>query len=358
MNNPQKVTVGTKNAGSDSVEHKYLTVSSHERFQALQSLIDYHPDMYGIVFCRTRRQTQKVAQKLSSQGYKADAINGDLSQSQRDRVMNRFRKRQINLMVATDVASRGLDVNDLTHVINYQLPDDIESYTHRSGRTGRAGKTGVSIAIAQKNERKKIRRIEKTIKQSFEQIPVPSKEDIRQKQLLEWVDTVKSVPSDKPQLDSIMPAVLEEFEELSRKELITKFTALKFDRFGSNRVKNGNGSTKQAQFNGNGHSNRAETGYERFFINIGKKDNLNPGRLIGLINEETRSGGIDIGKIDLMRSFSFFEVDKNHTHTILNAFQRNVKFNGRSVQVEIAKPDTGGAPKGRGRKGKRKHASA
>lgn len=353
MSNPEKITVGTKNAGADNVDHKYLTVPARDRYQTLKSLIDFNPDMYGIVFCRTRRNTQDVAQKLTRDGYKADAIHGDLSQSQRDRVMGKFRNKQIKLMIATDVASRGLDVNDLTHVINYQLPDDIESYTHRSGRTGRAGKSGVSIAIAHGKDKKKIRKIEKTIKQKFERMEVPSGEAIRQKQLLEWVDKVKSAPSDKPKLEQLLPAVLDEFEELSREELIAQFAALQFDRFQDSHV-NGNSPSTASNGSNGGHSNKAEAGYERFFVNIGKKDNLNPGQLIGLINEETRSGGIDIGKIDLMRSFSFFEADKSHTNTILDAFRSNVRFNGRSVQVEIAKPDTGGSSNGGRRKGRRK----
>jgi ATP-dependent RNA helicase DeaD len=360
MDNPETVTVGTKNAGADNVDHKYLMVPARDRYQTLKSLIDFNPDMYGIVFCRTRRDTQDIAQKLSHEGYKADAIHGDLSQSQRDAVMNKFRKKRINLMVATDVASRGLDVNDLTHVINYQLPDDIESYTHRSGRTGRAGKSGVSIAIAHMKEKKKIRQIEKTIKQKFEYMEPPSPEAIRQKQLLEWVDKVKSAPADKHVLNEVLPVIYKEFESLSREEIIAQFAALQFGRFHNDAGHNGHGASHVSNGSSNGHGNMPEAGYERFFVNLGKKDNLNPGQLIGLINEETRTGGIDIGKIDLMRSFSFFEADKNQTHTILNAFKGRVEFNGRSVQVEVAKPDTGApAPSGRGRsRKKRKYARA
>ncbi len=358
MNDPERITVGTKNAGSDNVVHKYITVAARDKYQSLRSLIDFNPDMYGIIFCRTRRNTQEVAQKLSQDGYKAAALHGDLSQSQRDQVMNQFRRKQVRLMVATDVASRGLDVDDLTHVINYQLPDDVESYTHRSGRTGRAGKSGISIAITQKNEKKKIRQIERIIKQQFEYMEVPSNEAIRQKQLLEWTEKVKSTPADKPKLEAVLPVIIDEFEGLSREEIIARFAALQFDRLWSDHSPvNGNGALNGRQKTNGRPSNKAESGYERFFINIGLKDHLNPGQLIGLINEETRSGGIDIGKIDLMRSFSFFEADVNHTDTILSAFQRNVKFNGRTVEVEIAKPDTGEAPKSR-RKGKRKSVRA
>ncbi len=348
MDNPIRKTVGTRNAGADNVTHKYVVVPSRDRYEALTRLIDVNSDMYGIVFCRTRRDTENVAKKLANDGYKAEYINGDLSQSQRDRVMNRFRKKQVRLMVATDVASRGIDVEELTHVINYQIPDELESYTHRSGRTGRAGKSGISIALTQKNEKGKIRQIEKMIKQKFEYMDVPSAVDVQQMQIADWVDQVKSTDVPKGKIDQIVPAVLDELEELSREELVRQFLALKFN--GSlAKPMNGNGNSKEVrQSNGHsnsnangrsrGHNNIAETGYERFFINLGKKHNLKPGHLIGMINDETQSAGIDIGKIDLMGSFSFFEADIQHTDTILGAFSRNVNYRGNSVTVEIAKP--------------------
>lgn len=350
MDKPIRKTVGTRNAGAENVIHKYVSVASRDRYEALTRLIDVNPEMYGIVFCRTRRDTEKIAQKLVNDGYKADYINGDLSQSQRDRVMNKFRNKNVRLMIATDVASRGIDVEDLTHVINYQLPDDLESYTHRSGRTGRAGKSGISIAIAiaQNNEKRKIRQIEKVIKQKFEYMEVPSAMDVQQMQIAGWVDQVKSTNVPKGKVDQIMPAIMDELEELSREELVRQFLALEFD--GS--LKNTNGpSNGNAQ--SNGHNNLPESGYERFFINLGKKHNLKPGHLIGMINEETRSGSIDIGKIDLMGSFSFFEADIRHTDTILSAFKNKVSFKGTSVTVEIAKAEDGSS-----RKGKRKRAYA
>lgn len=342
MDNPIRKTVGTRNAGADNVTHKYVISASRDRYEALTRLIDVNQDMYGIVFCRTRRDTENVARKLANDGYKADYINGDLSQSQRDRVMNRFRNKQVRLMVATDVASRGIDVEDLTHVINYQIPDDLESYTHRSGRTGRAGKSGVSIAIAQKNEKGKIRQIEKTLKQKFEYMDVPSAVDVQQMQIVDWVDKVKSTDVPKGRVDEIIPSIMNELEELSKEELVRQFLALEFN--GSlekpNGVSNDRPSTdrNKSKSASKGHNNIAETGYERFFINLGKKHNLKPGHLIGMINDETRSDAIDIGKIDLMGSFSFFEADIQHTDTILGAFSRNVNYRGNSVTVEIAKP--------------------
>lgn len=341
MDKPIRKTVGTRNAGAENVTHKYITVSSHDRYEALTRLIDINPDMYGIVFCRTRRDTEKVAQRLSNDGYKADYINGDLSQSQRDRVMNKFRNKHVRLMIATDVASRGIDVEDLTHVINYQIPDDLESYTHRSGRTGRAGKSGVSIAIARKNEKRKIRQIEKVIKQKFEYMEVPTAMDVQQIQIAEWVDQVKTTDVPNGKVDQIMPAIMEELEELSREELVRQFLALEFEDTIQNITQNGsNGSSKS-----NGHNNLPESGYERFFINLGKKHNLNPGDLIGMINEQTRSGRIDIGKIDLMGSFSFFEADIRHTDTILSSFKNNVSYKGNSVTLEIAKAEDGSTRK-------------
>jgi ATP-dependent RNA helicase DeaD len=265
MNNPRKITVGAKNAGADNVSHQYLMVKPHDRYSTLKRIIDFHPDMYAIIFCRTRHNTRKIAKKLKHDGYRADAIHGDLSQSKRTRVMGKFRRKNIRLMVATDVASRGIDVDDITHVINYELPDDLEKYTHRSGRTGRAGKSGLCIGMAKPKEKGKIRKLEKTIKKSFERIDIPTAQDARKKQ----VD---------------------------------------------------------------------ERGFERFFINLGKKDNLNPRQLISLINKETDAANINIGQIDIMGSFSFFEADMHFTDKILNAFQHKVKFHGRSVNVEIAKP--------------------
>lgn len=342
MEDPVRKTVGTRNAGADNVTHKYVTVPSRERYETLTRIIDVNPDMYGIIFCRTRRDTENVARKLAHDGYKAEYINGDLSQSQRDRVMKSFRNKEVRIMVATDVASRGIDVEELTHVINYQIPDDLESYTHRSGRTGRAGKSGVSIAIAQHNEKRKIRQLEKTIKQKFEHMDVPSALDVQQMQIAGWVEQVKTADVPSGRIDQIVPIIMNELDELSREELVKKFLSIEFN--GSLEKLSDGKQSRNANEHSNrksknkGHNNIAETGYERFFINLGKKHNLKPGHLIGMINDETRTSGIDIGKIDLMGSFSFFEAEIQHTDTILGAFARNVNYKGNSVTVEIAKP--------------------
>ncbi len=334
MNNPQKVTVGTKNAGAENVSHQYLLLNKRDRYEALKRLIDFNEDMYAIVFCRTRRNTQKIAKKLSRDGYDADAIHGDLSQSQRDRVMGKFRKKNIRLMIATDVASRGIDVNDITHIINYELPDELESYTHRSGRTGRAGNSGICISMTGRNEKKKIRKLENTVKQNFKRIEIPKAGQLQKKKVNKWAEKVKQ--ADSEHIESILPTLKNQFKELERDELIRQFAAAELSQSSRNKRRN-------TDSNGRSNSslsadNSAEAGFERFFINLGKKDDLNPGSLIAMINEETRSGNINIGKIDLLGSFSFFEIEQQYTDTVLKAFKRKVTFKGRGVQVEIAKP--------------------
>ncbi|HYW34472.1 MAG TPA: DEAD/DEAH box helicase [Balneolaceae bacterium] len=337
MHDPERITIGTKNAGTDNVSHQYLTVKASDRYTTLRRLIDLHPDMYGIIFCRTRRNTRKIAKKLRRDGYQADAIHGDLSQSRRDRVMGKFRSKNIQLMVATDVASRGIDVDDITHIINYELPDDLEKYTHRSGRTGRAGKTGVSIGIAKHQEKKKIRKLEKTIKQKFERIDVPTAKDVKKKRLEAWTKKVKN--ADPAPIQDILPAISEQLEDLDRDALIAKFSALAAKNLLSDDKSHTSNNKKSGTKSSHKHvANGSEAGFERFFINIGKKDSLNPGQLISLIDKETGSGGINIGKIDIMGSFSFFEADVHCTDQILAAFQRKIKFHGRHVNVEIAKP--------------------
>ncbi len=333
MNNPHKITIGTKNAGADNVAHQYLTVNPSNRYTTLKRIIDFHPDMYAIIFCRTRHNARKVAKKLKRDGYPADAIHGDLSQSKRARVMGKFRRKDIQLMVATDVASRGIDVDDITHVINYELPDDLEKYTHRSGRTGRAGKSGLCIGIAKPKEKKKIRKLEKTVKKSFERIDIPTAQDVRKKQVNEWTDNVKE--SDSSAIKDILPTIKRNFDGIEREEIIEKFAAFSWDSPIVNDLQ-----TSKTSGNDSSHmvANGSEAGFERFFISLGEKDDLNPGQLIAFINKETGSGNINIGKINIMGSFSFFEADQDFTDRILASFRRKIKLNGRNVKVEIAKP--------------------
>ena len=350
MTKPVEITSGQKNTGSDNVSHEYYLVSERTRYQALKRIADLNPDIYAIIFCRTRRETQEVADNLIKDGYNADALHGELSQAQRDSVMGKFRKKTVQILVATDVAARGLDVNSLTHVINHKLPDQIENYTHRSGRTGRAGKTGISIALVSNKEKGRIRAIERIIKKKFVQGKVPSGKEICQNQLMHLIDKVNAIEVKQSEIEDFLPSIYEKLEGLSREELIQKFVSLEFNSFLSyyeNARDLNDLSSKDTGRNGRG-SNENMT---RFFINIGRKDSLNPARLIGLINDQKITDNIEIGAIDILDTFSFFEIDKKFEEQTLNSFSENQpEFSGRGVNIEITKKERGG---GRRRGGKR-----
>ena len=287
MTKPVEITSGQKNTGSDNVSHEYYLVSERTRYQALKRIADLNPDIYAIIFCRTRRETQEVADNLIKDGYNADALHGELSQAQRDSVMGKFRKKTGQILVATDVAARGLDVNSLTHVINHKLPDQIETYTHRSGRTGRAGKSGISIALVSNKEKGRVGAIERIIKKKFVHSKVPSGKEICQNQLMHLIDKVNSIEVKQSEIENFLPSIYEKLEGLSREELIQKFVSLEFNSFLSyyeNARDLNDLSSKDSGRNGRG-SNENMT---RFFINIGRKDSLNPAKLIGLINDQDR----------------------------------------------------------------------
>jgi len=274
-----------KNTGSDDVSHEYYLVSERTRYPAVKRIADLNPDIYAIIFCRTRRETQEVADNLIKDGYNADALHGELSQAQRDSVMGKFRKKTVQILVATDVAARGLDVNSLTHVINHKLPDQIENYTHRSGRTGRAGKSGISIALVSNKEKGRIGAIERIIKKKFVQAKIPSGKEICQNQLMHLIDKVNCIEVKQSEIENFLPSIYDKLEGLSREELIQKFVSLEFNSFLSyyeNARDLNDLSSKDTGRNGRG-SNENMT---RFFINIGRKDSLNPARLIGLINDQ------------------------------------------------------------------------
>ena len=352
MNNPVEITSGEKNKGADTVDHKYYMVTERTRYPALKRIADVNTDIYAIVFCRTRRETQEVANNLIKDGYSADALHGDLSQAQRDGVMDKFRKKSIQILVATDVAARGLDVSNLTHVINHKLPDQIENYTHRSGRTGRAGNRGISIVLANSKEKGRIRAIERIIKKKFVQATVPSGKEICQNQLMHLIDKVQNIEVTN-QIDSFLPSIYEKLEGLDREELIKKFVSLEFNSFLSyyeNAPDLNDLSRKDAS--SRGRSN--DENMTRFFINIGRKDNLNPARLIGLINDQRITDNIEIGAIDILDTFSFFEIDKNFEANTLEAFDANSpEYNGRNVNIEITKKERGGGGGGGRRRGKK-----
>jgi ATP-dependent RNA helicase DeaD len=345
MKKPVEISAGKKNVGADKVQHEYYLVSDRNRYPALKRIADIHPNIYSIVFCRTRRETKDIADKLINDGYNADALHGDLSQAQRDIVMQKFRNKNLQILVATDVAARGLDVNDLTHIINYKLPDQSENYTHRSGRTGRAGKEGISIALITPKEKGKLRPIERKINKKFELKLVPNGKDICQKQLYNLIDKVHDIEINEKEIKDFLPEVYQKLDGMDREELIKRFVSIEFNQFLSYYE-----NTKDL----NGDDSRDRIKYDdenltRFYINLGKMDKLNPAVLIGLINENLKKRDVEIGQIEILKSFSFFELDKNYTDDVLESFQ-NTYFNNRSVSVEVTNKSKSG---GGGRRKKR-----
>ncbi|NND88182.1 MAG: DEAD/DEAH box helicase [Flavobacteriaceae bacterium] len=346
MHQPVEVTVGSKNMGSVNVTHEYYTVNARDRYQALKRLADANPDIFSVVFCRTKRDTQKVAEQLIADGYSAGAIHGDLSQNQRDIVMKQFRTRQIQMMVATDVAARGIDVDDITHVINYQLPDEPEIYTHRSGRTGRAGKSGVSMVIVSKSEVRKIRSIEKIIQQKFEKKEIPSGMEICERQLMHLANSIKNTEINHD-IDPYLPQINESLEEFSKEELIKKFFSVEFTRFY-------NYYQKAKDLNINvGDPNRGEASEDsvRFFLNIGERDDFNWMTLKDFLKEILNLGQDEVYKVDVKDNFSFFNTDKKHQELVLSVFS-DFELEGRRVSVEIS-TDGGGRSGGRSGKGRK-----
>lgn len=332
MNDPQEVAVGKVSQGADNVRHEFYTVHAKDRYAALKRIADIYPNIYGIVFCRTRQITKEVADKLMTDGYNADALHGDLSQVQRDYVMNRFRLKQLQLLVATDVAARGLDVNDLTHIINYDLPDDNEVYIHRTGRTARAGKSGVAISIIHSRETRKMRDIEKLLKKKFEQKKVPTGVEICEKQLFNLVDRVEKIEVDETQIEPFLQAIYNKLEWLSREDLIKHFVSVEFNRF-LNYYKN----TPDLNV-AHPEEERKRTPKDQFMtfrISVGFDDGINPPRLIGFINEQTKTRNIEVGRIEIGRTNSFFEIDKNFKDLLLKSFN-DAYFEGVKVSVKIS----------------------
>lgn len=343
MKNPIEVTIGSKNSGAENVKHICYVVHAKDRYLALKRIVDYVPGVYGIVFCRTRKETQEIADKLIQDGYNADALHGDLSQSQRDSVMQKFRSRNITLLIATDVAARGLDVNDLTHVINYNLPDDPDVYTHRSGRTGRSGKTGISVVIVHMKEKRTIQLIEKKIKKSFIFSKIPAGSEVCEKQLFNFIEKMEKVEVDHAQINSYLPAIFKKLEWLDKEDLITRFVSLEFNRF-LEYYKNAKdiNVNEEAEDYGKGREKyksrerNSESGYTRLFINMGKLDGLFASQLIELINSNSKGLKVDIGRIDLFKSFSFFEVESSSADQLIEFLNKKTSFAERTVIVEKA----------------------
>nr|MBX2829390.1 DEAD/DEAH box helicase [Flavobacteriaceae bacterium] len=343
MHQPIEITVGTKNTGSANVSHEYYLVNARDRYQALKRLADINPEIFSVIFCRTKRDTQKVAEMLIEDGYSAAALHGDLSQNQRDLVMKSFRTRQIQMLVATDVAARGIDVDDITHVINYQLPDEIETYTHRSGRTGRAGKTGISMVIVSKSEQRKIKRIEKIINKEFVKKDVPNGMEICEIQLFHLANKVKNTDVNE-EIDVYLPKISEVLEEFTKEELIRKVFSVEFTRFYNYYRKAKNLNVSEGSV-GSG-SDRPPKESARYFINLGRKDGLEWMDLKDLIREITQLGKDDVFHVDTMDSFSFFNTEVDQIDKVMEAF-KGVQFNDRNIDIEISTKGRGG---GRGRK--------
>ncbi|MBN2165836.1 MAG: DEAD/DEAH box helicase [Marinilabiliaceae bacterium] len=333
MKNRDEISVGKKNSGASNVKHIYYLVQARDRYDVLKRIADIYPGIYGIVFCRTRQETKDVADKLIADGYNAEALHGDLSQSQRDHVMARFRTRHLQILVATDVAARGIDINELSHVINYNLPDDPEIYVHRSGRTGRAGRSGTSIAIIHSREKGRLKDIERLSKISFERQLVPNGDDICKRQLLHFVERVENIEIDDNQINPIMDEVFNKLASIDRDDLIKRFVAAEFTIL-LDYYKN---SPDLNIYKEESKTSRRDSSgdFSRMFINIGKSKDLSPPVLFSLISQYTGKKGIDIGKIEIMRNFSFFEIDKNWEQTLVDAF-RKAFYKGEKISIEKA----------------------
>ncbi len=354
MNDPKEIVIGKKNEGNKNIRDIYFMVRAQDKYLALKRIADFYPNIYGIIFCRTRKETQEIADKLIQDGYNADSLHGELSQAQRDYVMQKFRLKNLQLLVATDVAARGLDVDDLTHVINYGLPDDIESYTHRRGRTGRAGKTGISISICHVREKGKIRDIERVINKKFEKGEMPTGNEICAKQLFNLVDQIEKVKVNEEEIAELMPQIYRKLEWLDKEDIIKRIVSLEFNRMIDyykdadeiETVDEKSSRKERAERGENGKRHQAEEGFVRFFINFGKTDRMNVNQLIELINRCV-PGKVRIGRIDLMEKFSFFEVEEKEARRIEKSMN-GYELEGRRISVEPAQLK--GEDKGKGRK--------
>ncbi|MEZ7712937.1 DEAD/DEAH box helicase [Segatella salivae] len=356
----KEIVVGSRNEGAEHVNHIYYLVHSKDKYLALKRIVDFHPRIFAIIFCRTKAETQEVADKLIKDGYNAEALHGDLSQQQRDLTMQKFRQHTVQLLVATDVAARGLDVDDLTHVINYGLPDDIESYTHRSGRTGRAGKKGTSISIIHIKEKWKVRQIEKQIGKDFIDGELPKSEEICKKQLFKVMDDIMKTDVDEDQIAPYMADIMRQFEYVDKEDIIKKMVTVTFGRFldyyqhapeiekpvagKGSRSERGERNTRGKVSNGR-RQHAAEEGFRRLFINLGKSDGFYPGEIMQYLNKHVH-GRQEVGHIDLLQKFSYIEVPENDAQKVMKALN-GTSYKGREVRCNDADED------GHGRAGKR-----
>lgn len=362
MTDPVELTVGTKNTGNANIEHQYYLIKAKDKYAAFKRIVDFYPEIFGIVFCRTKIETQEVAEALVRDGYNADSLHGDLSQQQRDKVMKRYRDRSLQLLIATDVAARGIDVNDVTHVINFSLPDEVENYTHRSGRTARAGKTGISLSLVNVKELNKIRNIEKIIGKSFEKKLVPQGPEVCEKQLLSIVDKVRNVAIDEDKIAPFLPKIMESMEDLSKEDIMKRFASLEFNRFleyyqnapdlnidarDSGRGERGERPERGERGERREGGRSGSTGFTRLFMNLGSVDEFSRGDMLGFICNTAKISGKSIGKIDLKGVFTFFEVEDAEVNKVFDGF-KEIDFNGRQVRIEVSgdRAEGSGRPSG------------
>ena len=345
----KEIVVGSRNEGAESVNHIYYLVNAKDKYLALKRIADFYPHIFAIIFCRTKIETQEVADKLIKDGYNAEALHGDLSQQQRDLTMQKFRQHTVQLLVATDVAARGLDVDDLTHVINYGLPDDVENYTHRSGRTGRAGKKGTSISIIHTREKSKVRNIEKIIGKDFVDGELPSPEEICKKQLYKVMDDIMKTDVDEEQIEPYMKEIDRQFEYIDKEDIIKKMVTITFGRFldyyknapqilKPSSKRNERSERAERGASGNRRPRKAEAGFRRLFINLGKQDGFYPGEIMQFMNHHIH-GRQEVGHIDLLQRFSYIEVPKADAEKVMHALN-GVSYKGREVRCNDA--DEGG----------------
>jgi ATP-dependent RNA helicase DeaD len=334
MKKPMEITVGLKNTGAENIAHQYYVVHAKDRYVALKRIADYYPDIYAIIFCRTKIETQEVAESLIKDGYNADSLHGDLSQPQRDSVMNRFRSRNLQMLVATDVAARGIDVTDLTHIINYNLPDDIENYTHRSGRTGRAGKSGISIVIVNLKEDFRIRQIEKQIGKKFVQVKIPTGAEVCAKQLMHLVEKVKNTEVQHEEISAFLPAVYEQLKGITKEEIIQRFVSAEFNRFLSY-YRNAKDINVELRKESGRKGGSPDAGLVRLFINLGQMEKINDRGLIRFLREAANIPDLKIANVEVTRSCSFFETDSQQAEFLM-AKLKKVRYLDRRVQIEYA----------------------
>jgi len=337
LTDPNEITSGPRNSGAENVHHVYYTVAASNRYQALKRIVDMSPEIYGIVFCRTRQETREVADKLALDGYNADALHGDLSQAQRDHVMDRFRKKNLALVVATDIAARGLDVTDLTHIINYNLPDELQSYTHRSGRTGRAGKSGTSIVIINRKETHKIRMIEKLTGKQFEARPVPDGKAVCAQKLAHFIHRIQNAEAIDPGMEPFMEPIVRELTAMDKEDLIRRLISLEFKRVLEDyrRAPDLNAREKPDPRNKTNKPSFSAMPMTRFRINVGRRHEISPPAVIGMVNDLSGKRDIQIGRIEIKQSFSIFEIDRSFEHLILKSFH-NARFSGTPLMIEVA----------------------